>query len=101
MMATETVLDCATGEVGEVPYVAPPPPVPTCVTPRQARLALNALGKLKAAGDAIATAGPDAQIEWEYATSFDRGHPLIAAIGAALSLSEPEIDDLFRDAVTR
>lgn len=33
-----------------------------------------------------------AQIEWEYATTFNRMHPLIATIGAALDLSDAQID---------
>lgn len=40
-------------------------------------------------------AGPDkdkAQIEWEYATTFNRTHPLIATVGGALGLTEDQID---------
>lgn len=40
-------------------------------------------------------AGPDkdkAQIEWEYATTFNRAHPLIATVGAALGLTNDQID---------
>ncbi len=40
-------------------------------------------------------AGPDkdkAQIEWEYATTFNRVHPLIATVGGALGLTDDQID---------
>ncbi len=43
-------------------------------------------------------AGPGrdkAQIEWEYATTFNRTHPLIAIVGAALDLSDAQIDVLW------
>jgi hypothetical protein len=43
-------------------------------------------------------AGPDkdkAQIEWEYATTFNRTHPLIATVGAALGLTEQQIDGMW------
>lgn len=43
-------------------------------------------------------AGPDkdkAQIEWEYATSFNRMHSLIATVGAALGLTDQQIDAMW------
>jgi hypothetical protein len=42
--------------------------------------------------------GPDkdtAQIEWEYATTFNRTHPLIAAVGGSLGLSDEQIDEMW------
>lgn len=48
-------------------------------------------------------AGPDkekAQIEWEYATTFKRTHPLIATVGAALNLSDVQIDAMWSAAVS-
>jgi hypothetical protein len=79
----------------------PPPPVPDAVTPAQAKLALHAAGLLDAAEVAVATAGVEAQIYWTSALTFERQHPLILSIGAALGLTEAQIDDLFRDAATR
>lgn len=75
-------------------------PVPLRVTKRQAQLALLYAGKLDAAESAIA-AIPDptqrraAQIEWGAADYIERSHPLIAAIAAAIDLSEEEIDGFF------
>ncbi len=77
------------------PYEAPPPPPVTTVTPRQARLALNAAGLLAAAEALIAAADQPTKITWEYATVFERNNPLIVALGAQLNLTEEQIDNLF------
>ncbi|QRY69167.1 hypothetical protein JVX98_13170 [Ensifer sp. PDNC004] len=48
-------------------------------------------------------AGPDrdkAQIEWEYATTFNRMHPLIATVGAALGLTDTQIDAMWTAAIS-
>jgi len=79
--------------------------VPRSVTARQLRLALVAKGisqdsissSIAAIPNAIEKA--NAQIEWEYATVFERAYPLIAQIGTALNLSSDQIDQLFIDAV--
>lgn len=84
----------------------PPPPepeaVPAAVSMRQARLALSRAGLLADAETAISgmtgTAGDEARIEWEYATSLRRDHPLIAALGQTLGLDDAAKDDLFRQA---
>lgn len=76
----------------------PVAPVPDPVTTRQAKLALFAAGMLDAADAALAQAGKAAQIEWEYAVTFERSNPLIAQVGGALGLTEEQIDDLFRAA---
>lgn len=86
-------------------FAAPEPvaePVPEIVSPRQARLALYGAGLLAGAEAALdALAEPQrsaALIEWEYTPNFRRDHALIVAIGAALGLTEEQIDDLFRAA---
>jgi len=77
------------------PYVAPPPPLPATVTPRQARLALNAAGLLTTVEGLIAAADPATKITWEYATVFERHNPLIVNLGAQLNLTDEHIDNLF------
>ena len=76
--------------------------IPTSITMRQARLQLSRVGKLKAADDAIAgmtgQPGEEARVEWEFATTLRRDHPLVAALGRTLGLDDPTIDDLFRTA---
>ena len=68
------------------PFVAPTP----TLTARQMRLALLAHGVTSAQVDAALAAISDphareiAQIEWHYATTFDRSHPLVASLAAIL-----------------
>ncbi|MDV2968923.1 hypothetical protein RZ532_23390, partial [Nitratireductor aquimarinus] len=52
------------------------------------------LASVQAAVDGIAdpTAREIAQVEWEYATTFERTHSLISQIGTALNLTPEEID---------
>lgn len=80
-------------------YVAPPVPVPTVVTMRQARIALSRSGKLAGVEQALANMtgqqGEEARIEWEYATSFERNHPLVLALSQSLGLTETDLDNLF------
>jgi len=42
-----------------------------------------------------------ARIEWEYATTFERSHPLVNQIGAALGLTPEQIDAMWAEAATR
>jgi hypothetical protein len=76
---------------------SPPPEDPplTSVSPRQIRLALNALNLRETVDAYVAAAGQDTKDSWEYATQIDRDNPLIAACAAALGKSEEEIDALF------
>jgi hypothetical protein len=82
----------------------PPPPVPESVTPRQARLALHAIGKLSDVENALESLSePEktaAKIEWEYATAIERYSPLVLALTPALGLSEDDMDQLFIQAAT-
>ena len=81
-------------------FVAPPPPpIPTVVTMRQARLAMLDAGILTSVSDALAAmtgpTGEAARIEWEYAAELKRDHPLVASLSAALGLSSAQLDGLF------
>jgi len=84
-----------------VAYTAPvsTEPVPTEVTMRQARLALFGAGLLSGVQTAIdALSEPTktaAQIEWEYSNTLQRTNPFVATLGAALGLTEAQIDALF------
>lgn len=98
-METEFVLDVTTGE-GEVVSYTPTPIAPQVVSARQAKRALLAaglLGDVEAAIEAIsdATEREAARIDWEYATEFRRDNEMLNSIGAALELTEGQIDDLF------
>lgn len=90
-----------------IPAPEPPGPVPFApITARQLRLWLLSAGIPAAAIDAQIAAIPDAtqraaaQIEWEYATQYDRTHPLVAQLGAALGLTDAQIDEAFRNAAS-
>ncbi|MDK1489682.1 hypothetical protein QN219_06370 [Sinorhizobium sp. 7-81] len=75
------------------------------LTARQLRLGLVNSGLALAQVDAVIEAMPDgpeketARIEWEYATTFVRGHAFITAISGALGLSEMEIDKMWSTAI--
>jgi hypothetical protein len=76
------------------------------LTARQFRLGLIAGNitpeQITAVIDAMAD-GPDkvtAQIEWEYATTFTRMHPLVAQLSAALGLTPEQVDTLWTNALT-
>lgn len=85
-------------------YSAPTPelpPVPEMVSMRQARLAMLDAGILAQVDAAIGQSSEANKIEWEYATDLRRDHPLVAQLAPALSLSEDDVDNLFRSAAMR
>jgi len=73
------------------------------LTARQLRLGLVTNGfALKQIEAAIAAIEDPQQravasIEWEYASQFERDHPLIAQVGAALGLTVEQIDTMWRE----
>lgn len=73
--------------------------VPTQVTMRQARLALLGAGLLSQVNAAIASLpSPQkeaAQIDWEFAATVDRSFGLVPAMGAALGMTNAQLDALF------
>lgn len=84
-------------------FLNPPPPMPV-LTARQLRLGLVlngiSLSSVEAAIDAIEdpTDREVARIEWEYAATFERSHPLVNQIGAALGLTPEQIDAMWAEA---
>jgi hypothetical protein len=75
-----------------------PPPVPASVSPRQARLALLAIGKLAAATAAIQLADEPTRISWEYATMIVRADPGVIAFAEAIGLDAAALDAVFVEA---
>ena len=76
--------------------------VPETIDMRRARLALLQAGLLDTVEAAIAamsgTEGKAARIEWEYATTIRRNHPLVKQLQGALSLTDEQMAQLFIDA---
>ena len=75
------------------------PSIPQSVTMRQARLALLGAGKLAGVTAAInALPSPQkeaAQIEWEYSQTVERQRGFVLLLGAALGLTDAQLDGLF------
>lgn len=72
---------------------------PQTVSMRQARLALLAAGKLADVHAAITAMtgapGEAARIEWEFSSEVKRSQPLVLTLGAALALTNVQLDALF------
>ncbi|WP_288253753.1 hypothetical protein [uncultured Hydrogenophaga sp.] len=83
-------------------HFAPASLVPQVVTMRQARLALLDAGLLAQVDAAIeALPGPQkqaARIEWEYSQEVRRDRPFVQTLGAAMGLSDEQLDALFTTA---
>jgi hypothetical protein len=88
-----------------------PDPVPEAASPATIRVALRRLhGVTNATLDATVSAvlagiadpgeRDDAETLWLYSVSIRRDHPLVAAVGVALSLTSEQVDDVFRLAAT-
>ena len=80
----------------------PPEPVPQIVTMRQARLALLGAGLLSQV-DAAIDALPEpqksaARIEWDYSSEVHRSRAFVQQLGAALGLTNQQLDALFTQA---
>lgn len=99
----------AQAQAGTVaPYVPPSVEEARTLMPpisrRQLRLALVRNGISIASVDAAIAAMPggqekdEAQIEWADAASFERLHPTLARIGAALGLTDAQIDAMWAQA---
>lgn len=87
------------GEFGPIaPFEPAPEPVPAAVSKFQAQAALYAAGLLDDVEAAVSAADRFVQLAWQGATVFERTSPTIAALGAAIGLSDADLDDLFREA---
>lgn len=70
--------------------------VPQSVTMRQARLAIHNAGLSFNVEQAIANVNDEAtRITWDYAQEVKRNDPYVASIGAAMGLTDEQIDNLF------
>jgi hypothetical protein len=70
-------------------------PVPPFVSPRQIRQALTAAGLRTQVEAAVAASDQDTKDWWEFATTFERRHPMVVAMATGLGITEKQVDDLF------
>ena len=81
-------------------------PVPGSVSARQIRLWLVTHGISLETVDATIDSIADAitrdtvRVEWDYAPYFERSHPFLVPLAAALGLDEAAVDQAFREAST-
>lgn len=74
-------------------------PVPESCTAFQGRLALGQ-ARCQAIASMINMMPWESKQAWEYATTWKRKSDLLLSLGKAFNLTEEEVDDLFRLAVT-
>lgn len=91
---------CEWADAGNVPVDVEAAPTVRAVTPRQMRLALNALGLRATVEAAIASADQNTRDTWEFSLEVERDNPLVQAMGLALGKTEAELDALFTLAST-
>lgn len=65
------------------------------LTPRQVRRGLLSIGITEGAVEAALEDDPEALIEWRYATSIERQHPLVYSLGNYFELPDEQIDTLW------
>lgn len=70
----------------------------TSITPRQIRQVLTAAGVRAQAEAAVAAGDQDLKDWWEFASSFERDHPVLISMATSLGLTEAQIDELFQQA---
>lgn len=97
---SSTLLFDGTDVVETYVYPEEPNVVPQSVSPIQFRKALNQLNIRNEVDNYVGTLDQDSKDAWEYATSFDRGNPIILEATVALNKTTKEVDDLFRLAST-
>lgn len=72
----------------------------TC-TPRQLRLALNAVGLRDEVEEAVASASRDIKDMWDYSLVFERFDPILNSMANGLGMSDAQLDDIFKLAQTK
>lgn len=76
------------------PYVESPASIPA-VSPRQIRQALTRANLRTSVESAIGSGDQDGKDWWEFATQFERLHPRVVAMGAALNQTSAQLDALW------
>ena len=71
------------------------PPV-TRISPRQIRMALTQLNLRSQVEAAVAAGDQDMKDWYEFSTYFDRTHPQVLAMATALSVTDAQLDALWK-----
>jgi len=83
-------------EAEDIRIANTPPPAPvTVISPRQIRQALTAAGLRAQVEAAVAAGNQDLKDWWEFATQFERMHPMVVAMGTGLGQTSQDMDDLW------
>lgn len=69
--------------------------VPASVSPRQIRQALTRAALRSSVESAVSSGDQDLKDWWEFATAFERSNPHVVDMGAALGVTERQLDDLW------
>ena len=69
--------------------------IPASVSPRQIRQALTAASLRASVEAAVAAADQDTKDWWEFATAFERQHPMVIAMATGLGVTARQLDDLW------
>lgn len=81
-----------------LPVPSTTPPVPRSVTGAQAKIALLRAGLLAQVKTVVAAYPEEVQIWFSDAQVWERNNPYVLGIGLELSLTDDQVDDLFRAA---
>jgi len=65
------------------------------LSPRQLRLGLLSIGITEGDVEGLLAGDPAGLVEWQYATQYNRTHPLIDALGVQLQITPEQIDALW------
>lgn len=92
LFATQVEKDEATAADTEAKRIAA---IPAAISPRQIRQALTAVGLRSSVEAAVASGDQDTKDWWEFATIFERNHPMVVGMATALGVTPLQMDDLW------
>lgn len=85
----------AEGNTPEPADPLPPPAPVTQISPRQIRMALTQMSLRSQVEAAVAAGDQDLKDWYQFSTFFDRHHPQVIAMAAALNVDDQELDTLW------
>jgi len=76
--------------------IKPADVVPPQISPRQIRMALTQMNLRTQVEAAVAAGSQDLKDFYEFSTVFERSHPQVIAMAAALNVTDAELDALWK-----